>query len=125
MTPKQQRFVDEYLVDLNATQAAIRAGYSERTAEEQGYQLLRKTSVAEAIAERQAERAERTETTQDQVIADLKRLARAAEKDRSFAPAIRAHELIGKHLGMFSDKVQLTGGDGKDLSLTVTYVKPK
>ena len=50
---KQQRFVDEYLIDLNATQAAIRAGYSEKTAEQQGYQLLQKTSVLKAIEEAQ------------------------------------------------------------------------
>ena len=50
LTPKQQRFVEEYLIDLNATQAAIRAGYSEKTADSIGLQLLRKTQVAEAIA---------------------------------------------------------------------------
>lgn len=49
LTPKQQRFVVEYLIDLNATQAAIRAGYSRKTAEDIGRQLLRKTPVAEAI----------------------------------------------------------------------------
>lgn len=52
MTPKQQRFVEEYLVDLNATQAAIRAGYSESTANQIGWQLLQKTSVSKAVAER-------------------------------------------------------------------------
>lgn len=61
MTPKQEAFVREYLIDLNATQAAIRAGYSAKTAMEQGYQLLRKTSVAEAIAAAQAVRAEKTQ----------------------------------------------------------------
>ena len=54
LTDKQKRFVEEYLVDLNATQAAIRAGYSEKTAEQQAYQLLQKTSVSEAIAAAQA-----------------------------------------------------------------------
>ncbi|NGP40968.1 terminase small subunit [Acinetobacter sp. GC2] len=53
LTDKQQRFVDEYLIDLNATQAAIRAGYSEKTADSIGLQLLRKTQVAEAIEEAQ------------------------------------------------------------------------
>ena len=51
MTKKQKRFVEEYLIDLNATQAAVRTGYSVKTAMEQGYQLLQKTSVQEAIAE--------------------------------------------------------------------------
>ena len=56
LTPKQQRVVDEYLIDLNATQAAIRAGYSPKTAEQQGFQLLKKTSVSEAIEQAQQER---------------------------------------------------------------------
>lgn len=56
LTPKQQRFVEEYLIDLNATQSAIRAGYSEKTADSIGLQLLRKTQVAEAIAGAKAER---------------------------------------------------------------------
>ena len=51
MTPKQQRFVEEYLIDLNATQAAIRAGYSKHTANEQGSQLLAKLSIQAAVAE--------------------------------------------------------------------------
>ena len=49
LTPKQQRFVEEYLIDLNATQAAIRAGYSEKTADSIGLQLLRKTQVSEQL----------------------------------------------------------------------------
>ncbi|SEO55728.1 terminase small subunit [Acinetobacter sp. yr461] len=65
---KQQRFVDEYLIDRNATQAAIRAGYSARTAEQMGYQLLQKTSVQEAIAKGEAELSERNKITQDKVL---------------------------------------------------------
>jgi len=61
LTDQQQRFVEEYLIDLNATQAAIRAGYSEKTADSIGLQLLRKTQVAEAIADAKAERSEQTQ----------------------------------------------------------------
>ena len=71
LTPKQQRFVDEYLIDLNATQAAIRAGYSPKTANEQGAQNLAKLSIAEAIKEAQQERQKRTLVTQDDVIRGL------------------------------------------------------
>ncbi|GEK48441.1 terminase [Bisbaumannia pacifica] len=60
LTPKQERFVEEYLVDLNATQAAIRAGYSEKRASETAYQLLQKPSVRDAIAAGKAERSEAT-----------------------------------------------------------------
>lgn len=78
LTAKQERFVEEYLVDLNATQAAIRAGYSAKTAEQQGSRLLGKVKVAEAIQGAQARRSERTEIGSDWV---LKRLAAEATAD--------------------------------------------
>ena len=78
MTPKQQRFVSEYLVDLNATQAAKRAGYSPRTANEQGARLLANVSVRSAIAEAKASRAERTQIDADWV---LRRLATEVNAD--------------------------------------------
>ena len=74
LTPKQQRFVEEYLIDLNATQAAIRAGYSGKTANEQGSRLLANVSISEAIAEAQNKRAERTEITQDYVLTNIQKV---------------------------------------------------
>lgn len=71
MTPKQEQFVREYLIDLNATQAARRAGYSEATANEQGARLLANVSVQEAIAAAKAARAKRTEVTADRVLREL------------------------------------------------------
>ena len=68
---KQARFVEEYLIDLNATQAAIRAGYSPKTAYVIGIQNLRKLQIAEAIAIAQAERSKRVSLTQDQVVQEL------------------------------------------------------
>lgn len=108
LTGKQARFVEEYLIDLNATQAAIRAGYSEKTAAVQGYANLRKPQIIEAIAAAQAGRARRTERSQDAVLDRLDHLSRAAEADGDYAPAIRATELVGKHLGMFRDKLDVT-----------------
>ena len=81
LTDKQAAFVAEYLVDLNATQAAIRAGYSERTAYRIGAELLQKTSVAEAIAAGQAKRAQRVEITADRVVAELAKIAFADPRD--------------------------------------------
>lgn len=75
LTPKQERFVQEYLIDLNATQAAIRAGYSAKTAEQQGFQLLQKTSVQKAIAEGRRQREERTAVSADRVLLEAARLA--------------------------------------------------
>lgn len=75
LTDKQKRFVEEYLVDMNATQAAIRAGYSEKRASELGWQLLQKTTVQEAIHRAMDERSKRTEITQDRVVAELAKIA--------------------------------------------------
>jgi phage terminase small subunit len=72
---KQQRFVDEYLIDLNATQAAIRAGYSAKTAEQIGYQLLQKTSVAQAVAKAKSARSDRTQVTADRVLEEIALIA--------------------------------------------------
>lgn len=74
LTDKQHRFVAEYLVDLNATQAAIRAGYSEKTARQVGSENLSKPDIADAIAIAQQERAERTGVTADMVIRELARI---------------------------------------------------
>lgn len=106
LTPKQERFVQEYLVDLNATQAAIRAGYSAKTASRIGPELLGKTCISEAIQKAIKKREKRTEVTQDYVIEKLREIA---EKDASdgpdselkYANKIRALELLGKHTGAF------------------------
>jgi phage terminase small subunit len=75
LTPRQARFVEEYLIDLNATQAATRAGYSAKTANEQGARLLANVSVRSAIEQAKAERSERTHITQDRVLQELARIA--------------------------------------------------
>jgi len=75
LNPQQARFVEEYLVDLNATQAAIRAGYSEDTAYSQGGRLLKHVEVGKAIADAMAERSVRTRVTADRVLVELARIA--------------------------------------------------
>ncbi|MDE7053546.1 MAG: terminase small subunit [Oscillospiraceae bacterium] len=75
LTPKQKRFVAEYLVDLNATAAAIRAGYSKKTAEVIGYENLRKPQIETAINQAMQEREKRTEITQDMVLRETAKLA--------------------------------------------------
>ena len=75
LTPRQERFVAEYLCDLNATQAAIRAGYSPKGAEVSASKLLRVAKVSAEIAKAQAKRAERTHITQDRVLQELARIA--------------------------------------------------
>lgn len=75
LTPKQQKFVNEYLIDLNATQAAIRAGYSAKTAGWIGQQLLAKTHISEAIQARRNALSKKAEVTQDRIVLEMKRLA--------------------------------------------------
>lgn len=136
LTPKQSRFVDEYLVDLNATQAAIRAGYSEKTAGLIGSENISKPYIAEAIAERMKIRSERTEITQDRVLTDIELIKQDAmrvleDKDGrsgmiNHAAALKACELQGRHLQMWNDKLALMNKDGSPLlqNLTVNLVRP-
>ncbi len=112
LTPKQARFVEEYLIDLNATQAAVRAGYSAKTANEQGAQLLAKLSIRQAVAEAQAIRSKRTEITQDEVIQGLKKEATLEGEGSSHSARVSAWAHLGKHLGMFTDNLNLGGSIG-------------
>ena len=75
LTAKQQTFVEEYLIDLNATQAAIRAGYSAKNADKIGSELLGKTRVAEAVSMAMAERSRRTGINQDRILQEIAKLA--------------------------------------------------
>ncbi len=75
LTPKQRRFVDEYLLDMNATAAARRAGYGERSASTNGYGFLQSANVAAAIEARLAVRRARLQVTAERVIAELARIA--------------------------------------------------
>ncbi len=106
LNPKQTRFVAEYLIDLNATQAAIRAGYSKRTAQEQGSRLLSNVIVAAAVDAGIAKRAGKLEITAEKVLADIEATRLAASLVAQHATAIRASELQGKHIGMFVDRTE-------------------
>lgn len=112
LTPKQQRFVEEYLVDLNATQAAIRAGYSAKRADSIGHENLRKPEIAAALEAQRAKVSERTMRTIADVMADIGRVRDNAMElvidpetgtasMRSHKDALKALELEGKHLGAF------------------------
>ena len=146
LTEKQQRFVDEYLIDLNATQAAIRAGYSAKTACEQGARLLANVKVQGTIAEHMAERSKRTGVNQDRIVRELAKIAfvnltdivdeegrirsnatdedlsclesikykesssdtgNSVEREVKIASKLKALELLGKHVGMWNDKLNV------------------
>lgn len=109
LTDKQARFCEEYPKDLNATQAAFRAGYSERTAAEQGYQLLQKTSVQAEMRRLMKERSERVELDADLVVQRL--LWESDELNPKSTPASRVNALglLGRHLSMFVERHELIG----------------
>jgi phage terminase small subunit len=113
MTPRQQRFVDEFLVDLNATQAAIRAGYSARTAEQQGPRLLGNVEIAAAVQAAQQARSDRLQITQDDVLRGLRHEATLTGEGSTHAARVSAWGLIGKHLGMFIERRQQLGENGE------------
>ena len=117
MTAKQKRFVEEYLIDLNATQAAIRAGYAEKSASVEGARLLANAKVAVAVAAAQAERSERTEITQDYVLALIVDTAERCKQNAEYNPAavLKGAELLGRHLAMFTDKKTVTHHNGDRL----------
>ena len=144
LTAKQARFVEEYLVDLNATQAAIRAGYSEQTARQIGAQNLSKLVIQQAIEAARNKRSERVELTQDEVVRDLRELrdicmgrkpVRITEVVKNAqlgevtsrevevyalepTGAGKALDLLGKHLGMFVDRTELSGRDGEAIVIS-------
>lgn len=106
LTNKQARFVEEYMIDLNGSQAAIRAGYSKLGPRQAGEKLLRKPNVAAAIQKAIDIRAARSELTVDMVLEELSKMALYAKKDSDKNKAL---ELLGKHLGMFVDRKHVTG----------------
>lgn len=146
MTKKQKLFVEEYLLDLNATQAAIRAGYSPETAGAIGAENLKKPQIQNAIARAMAERSRRTGVNAERVVLELAKIAFAnagdlidaqdatvragasredlaaiqsikvkdmgdmgIEREVRLADKLKALELLGRHLGMFSDRLRVDG----------------
>lgn len=107
MTPKQEAFVREYLIDLNATQAAIRAGYSAKTAGQGGDQLLKNIEVAAAIAKGMDERADKCEIDALWVLREAKATYEAARALDKLSEANTALGLIGKHVNVnaFEERV--------------------
>ena len=128
MTAKQQRFCDEYLIDLNATQAAIRAGYTENYAHTNAAKLLQNTTVKDFIAKRMAEKESELIADQDEVLKYLTSVlrgktqsevvvvegvgdgcseARTMQKGPDEKERLKAAELLGKRYGLYTDKVNV------------------
>ena len=122
LTPKQQRFVEEYLIDLNATQAAIRSGYSEKTAKEIGSENLTKPNIAKAIAEAQEKLSNKAQVTVEMVVQGLLNEAKDLSEGSTQSARVSAWAHLGKHLGMFKDKIEHTGKDRGPIDLSSKVV---
>jgi phage terminase small subunit len=150
LTEKEKMFVKEFLIDLNATQGAIRAGYSQKTAAEIGYENLRKPHIQEALKEAMKKRAEKTELTAEYVIDHLmelvqrcmqkepvmewdyakRRLEQAVDEDGKgiwqfdSMGANKALKSLGEHLGMFK-KVIAGDKDNPLIFEPIQIIRPK
>lgn len=109
LTPRQARFVAEYLKDLNGTQAAIRAGYARGSADVQGARLLGVAKVREAVDLANAKRAAKLGLSAEKILANIERLADAAEETGDLSVAMKGHELLGKHFRLFTDRIEHSG----------------
>lgn len=128
LTPKQDAFCREYLVDLNSTQAAIRAGYSPRRADAIGYENLRKPEIAATIQAAMNARAERVQRSADDVLRDIQKvkescMGEVADQHGNVTmadpkAALKALELEGRHLKMFTDKIEHSGKIGLESLIT-------
>ena len=107
MTPKQQAFVNEYRIDLNGTQAAIRAGYSEATAAEQASRLLNNVKVAVAVADAKAKRAEECGIDAAWVLKEAKRTYDACHAADKLSEAVSALKLVGTHVDVQAFKERI------------------
>lgn len=125
ITPKQEAFCREYLVDLNATQAAIRAGYSAKTADRIGAQLLGKTWVAERVQALKQERSKATQITAEYVLNTIFETVESAKVDGDKQIVLKGAELLGKHLGIFVDRQRLENPDGSAITPNITLVVQK
>ncbi len=107
LSDKQKMFCKEYIIDLNATQACIRAGYSEKTAKQIGSENLSKPYLQDEIARLMKNRNERVKLTADKVLGDIERVRGLAEGSEQYSISLKASELQGKHLAMFTEKQQI------------------
>jgi phage terminase small subunit len=107
LTDKQKMFCKEYMIDLNATQACIRAGYSKKTAKVIGSQNLSKLNIQEEITKLMKKREDKVELTAEKVLKDIERVREKAEDSDQYNVSLKASELQGKHLAMFTEKQQI------------------
>lgn len=104
LTPQQEQFCQEFIKDLNALRAAVRAGYGEQHAKKNAWQIVRNPNVSARIAELKAEQTKRTKIEADDILRRLVRIAEKTEQEGDYNAAIRSLELLGKHQAMWTEK---------------------
>ena len=125
LTPKQARFVEEYLIDLNATAAAKRAGYSKKTARQQAARLLSNVNVECAVAEGHARHRERCEVTRDSMAAQFDEDREFARENSQPGAAVSASTGMAKLFGLLTDKHEHGGDPDRPLTLQVITGVPE
>lgn len=116
LTTKMENFVNEYFIDFNASQAVLRAGYKTTAPNRLASKLMKHPLVAAAIAQRKEERQEQFELTAEYVITKLVAIADKNE-DTNAQASLRALELLGKHLGLYKDRQEISGPDGEAIQM--------
>lgn len=118
LTPQQQKFLEEYLIDFNGKEAAIRAGYSESNARFQASRILASEEGEAYLQQLREEQKERSAINADMVIAGLLQEARFDGKGASHMARVRAWEVLGKHLRMFIEKRSEDSPDPDEITIT-------
>lgn len=116
LNDKQQRFCEEYVKDLNATQAAIRAGYSEKTAKEQASRLLTNVNIEAEVNRLQRKVSKKVELDAAWVLRRLKKVYKRSVEQGVYQASNKSLELIGKHLAMFSENIRHADANGNLLA---------
>lgn len=116
LTPKMLKFVEEMLVDMDPQRACVRAGYASKNPKEAAYKLMKHPLVKAHLESRMGERTERLDLTADFVIMKLMSIVQKTEKENPTA-ALRGLELLGKHLGMYRDRQEISGPDGAAIQM--------
>ncbi len=124
LTDKQRLFCHEYLKDLNGTQAAIRAGYSENSAQEIASQNLSKLMVSEYLEKLKNEKFSKVNIEVDDILQDIIDTRKVCTEQDKHSDRLKANELLGKYKKMWTDKAEITGADGKPIQtdLTVRFI---
>lgn len=117
LNDRQRSFCEEYIVDLNATQAVLRAGYKTKYPNRIAFQLMENQAIRIAIDGLRAQRSQTSDVTKDFVLRGIQKAIRLAEDAGNLSALLRGHELLARHLGMFIERTEISGPDGEAIKM--------